>query len=252
MGTAQFRTAIKKQHQKMQHSRVTHWSLGHTLSETERRWYTSLFLSQTNEKVHRQCSRRGVRENKTRTVRRNYKQKKHRRGTQDLSRTKACTRASKLHTRYFLLLIVVHASFTCGLTVSFASTLSPCPVWSAHCMRVKATGWALPNRLALTAGSFLIRSCRVFSHLSSSKTASLTCCLKTHLAEVLDTTRLAPKMGKSICRIQVSMNFENKHASSGYVLLKPELSCLQVFSPCQTLCETKSLSSLKNHRTSLR
>ena len=30
-------------------------------------------------------------------------------------------------------------------------------------MRVIATGWALPNRLAHTAGSFLIRSCREFS-----------------------------------------------------------------------------------------
>ena len=33
-----------------------------------------------------------------------------------------------------------------------------CPSWSAHCMRVIAKGWALPNRLAHTAGSFLIRS----------------------------------------------------------------------------------------------
>ena len=116
---------------------------------------------------------KGVREDKIRTVRRNYKQKRHRRGTQDLSRTKACTRASKLHTRYFLLLKCGPRFFhtwNCreerGLTVSFASSLSPCPGWSAHCMRVIATVWALSNRLAHTAGSFLIRSCREFSHHS--------------------------------------------------------------------------------------
>ena len=122
------------------------------------------------------------------------------------------TRASKLHTRYFLFAECgprfLH-TWNCreerGLTVSFASTLSPCPVWSAHCMRVIATGWALPNWLAHTAGSFLIRSCREFS--------PLTCCLKTHLGEVLDTIRLAPKMGKSICWIEVSMNFEKNHVS---------------------------------------
>ena len=42
---------------------------------------------------------KGVREDKIKTVRQNYKQKKHRRGTQE---------------RYFLLLNVVHASFTRG------------------------------------------------------------------------------------------------------------------------------------------
>ena len=155
---------------------------------------------------------KGVREDKISTVRQNYKQKRHRRGTQDLSTTKA------LHTRFK----ASHAIFpfaecgprflhtwNCrevrGLNVSFASTLSPCPVWSGHCIRVIATGWALPSRLAHTAGSFLIRSCREFS--------PLTCCLMTHLGEVLDTIRLAPKMGKSICRIQVSMNFEKNHVS---------------------------------------
>ena len=64
-----------------------------------------------------------------------------------------------------------------GLTVSFASTLSPCPVWSAHCMRVIATVWALPNRLAHTAGTFLIRSCREFSHLSPKEPRVTTCAI---------------------------------------------------------------------------
>ena len=116
--------------------------------------------------VHEGCARRQDQDNRT-----ELQTKKHRRGTQDLSTTKA------LHTRFK----ASHAIFPfaeCGprffhtwkcreergLTVSFASTLSPCPVWSAHCMRVIATGWALPNRLAHTAGSFLIRSCREFSH----------------------------------------------------------------------------------------
>ena len=178
------------------------------------------FLEPTNEKVHQQCPRRVWREDKIRTVRQNYKQKRHTRGTRDLSTTKALyTRFKASHAifpfaecgpRFF-------HTWNCreerGLTVSFASTLSPCPVWSAHRMRVIATGWALPNRLAHTAGSFLIRSCREFSHHPLSKTASLTCCLKTHLGEVLDTIRLAPKMGKSICPIQVSMNFEKNHVS---------------------------------------
>ena len=118
---------------------------------------------------------KGVREDKIRTVRQNYKQKRLRRGTQDLSTTKALyTRFKASHAifpfaecgpRFF-------HTWNCreerGLTVSFASTLSPCPVWSAHRMRV-AMGWALLHRLAHTAGSFLIRSCREFSQNGKKK-----------------------------------------------------------------------------------
>ena len=113
--------------------------------------------------VHKGCARRQDQDCQTEL----QTKKKLRRGTQDSSTTKALyTRFKASHAifpfaqcgpRFF-------HTWNCreerGLTVSFASTLSPCPVWSAHRMRVIAMGWALPNRLAHTAGSFLIRSCR--------------------------------------------------------------------------------------------
>ena len=162
------------------------------------------FPEPTNEKVHQQCSRRVCA--KTRSAGLVENQRLHTR----FKASHAIFLFAECGPRFF-------QTWNCreerGLTVSFASTLSPCPFWSVHCMRVIATVWALTNRLAHTAGSFLIRSCREFSHPPLSKTASLTCCLKTHLGEVLDTIRLAPKMRKSICRIQVSMNFEKNHVS---------------------------------------
>ena len=130
------------------------------------------FLSQKNEKVHQQCSRKVC--------------AKTRSGLSDrITNKKAQTRNSRvvenqgLHTRFK----ASHAIFpfaecgprflhtwNCreerGLTVSFASTLSPCPAWSARYKRVIATVWALPNRPAHTAGSCLIRSCRELSHKS--------------------------------------------------------------------------------------
>ena len=131
------------------------------------------FLEPTNEKVHQQCSRRVCAKTRSGLSDRITNKKRHRPGTQDLSTTKAFTRASKLHTRYFLLLNVVHASFTRGTVernVVFPSRLpAPSRLASAHCMRVIATVWALTNRLAQTAGSFLIRSCREFSHLPSAR-----------------------------------------------------------------------------------
>ena len=124
------------------------------------------FLEPNNEKVHQQCSQRVCAKTRSGLSDRITNKKKLRRGTQDSSTTKALyTRFKASHAifpfaecgpRFF-------HTWNCreerGLTVSFASTLSPCPVWSAM-------GWALPNRLAHTAGSFLIRSCREFSHLS--------------------------------------------------------------------------------------
>ena len=129
------------------------------------------FFEPTGEKVHQQCSRRVCAKTRSGLSDR-ITNKKHRRGTEDLSTTKA------LHTRFK----ASHArspfaesgprffhTWNCreerGLTVWFASTLSPCPVWSADCMRVIA----LSNRLAHTAGSFLILSCREFSHSPSAR-----------------------------------------------------------------------------------
>ena len=115
--------------------------------------------------VHKGCARRQDQDCQTEL----QTKKKLRRGIQDSSTTKALyTRFKASHAifpfaecgpRFF-------HTWNCreerGLTVSFASTLSPCPVWSAM-------GWALPNRLAHTAGSFLIRSCREFSHNNREK-----------------------------------------------------------------------------------
>ena len=125
------------------------------------------FLEPTHEKVHRQRSRSVCA--KTRSGLSD--------GVTNKKGTSGLVENEGLHTRFK----ASHAIFpiaecgprflhtwNCkeerGLTVSFASTLSRCHVWSAHCMRVIATVRALTNRLAHVAGSFLIRPCREFSH----------------------------------------------------------------------------------------
>ena len=134
------------------------------------------FLEPHNEKVHQQCSQRVCAKTRSGLSDRITNKKGSDAELRTRRQPRLCTRASKLHTRLFPFAQCGPRFFhtwNCreerGLTLSFASTLAPCPVWSAHRMRVIAMGWALPNRLAHTAGSFLIRSCREFSQTQEQK-----------------------------------------------------------------------------------